>query len=341
MLRAKGSNVCWFIAGIVFTLGGLLVLTGTSLFSQDPAKKPTTPASPGTPTALTRPSPAPKPADGKLRIIAFGAHPDDCELRLAGTAAKWAALGHQVKFVSVTNGDIGHWGMAGGPLAQRRTDEVKKCAKILGIQTEVLDVHDGELLPTLENRKLITKLIREWNADVVLSHRPNDYHPDHRNVGILVQDAAYMVTVPYFCPDVPFLESNPVFMYYEDRFTKPTRFAADVVVNIDDVIDKKLEAVAALESQFYEGGCNGNPRQVPDPKDDKAVAARRAEVRASFDGRFAATAKRFNLQLAQWYGTEAAPKIKYAEAFEICEYGRMPNQDELRKLFPFFPPRSN
>ena len=62
--------------------------------------------------------------DGKLRIIAFGAHPDDCEFKLGGTAAKWAALGHHVKLVSVTNGDIGHWRMAGGPLAMRRTAEV-------------------------------------------------------------------------------------------------------------------------------------------------------------------------------------------------------------------------
>src|SRR5262245_16895365 len=164
--------------------------------------------------------PSTPPEDGKLRIIAFGAHPDDCELRVAGAAAKWAALGHHVKFVSVTNGDVGHWQMAGGSLAQRRQAEVQQCAKLLGIQSQVLDIHDGELLPTLENRKAITRLIREWKADMVLSHRPNDYHPDHRNVGVLVQDAAYMVTVPYFCPETPFLQKNPVFLYYEDRFTK-------------------------------------------------------------------------------------------------------------------------
>ena len=98
--------------------------------------------------------------DGKLRIIAFGAHPDDCELKVAGTAAKWAALGHHVKLVSLTNGDIGHWAMAGGPLAQRRTAEVQKCAKILGTTSQVIDIHDGELLPTLEKRTIVTNLIR-------------------------------------------------------------------------------------------------------------------------------------------------------------------------------------
>src|SRR5207247_1381166 len=159
--------------------------------------------------------------DGKLRIICFGAHPDDCELRAAGVATKWAAMGHHVKFVSVTNGDIGHWRDAGGPLAKRRNNEVQECAKILGIQSEVLDIHDGELLPTLENRRTLTRLIRDWKADVVMSHRPNDYHPDHRYTGILVQDSAYMVTVPFFCPDTPILKDNPVFLFYPDRFKKP------------------------------------------------------------------------------------------------------------------------
>jgi len=275
--------------------------------------------------------------DGKLRIIAFGAHPDDCELKVAGAAARWAAQGHHVKFVSVTNGDIGHWNMAGGPLAKRRQAEVEQCAKILGIQSQVLDIHDGELLPSLENRRTITRLIREWKADVVLSHRPNDYHPDHRNVGILVQDAAYMVTVPFFCPDSPYLKNNPVFLYYEDRFTKPTRFSADIIVAIDEVIDKKLAVVEALASQFYEGGANGGPHLVPDPSNTAAVELRKKAVREQFDKRFLATAQRFGLQMVEWYGEVGAKKVRYAEAFEICEYGRMPSKAEIRKLFPFLP----
>ena len=313
---------------IGLTCLGLGALLGVILRGDAPGVR----AAPADPLKAATP-----PDDGKLRIIAFGAHPDDCELKVAGTAAKWAALGHHVKFVSVTNGDVGHWGSAGGPLARRRTAEVKRCAEILNIQSEVLDIHDGELLPTLENRRTITRLIREWKADLVLSHRPNDYHPDHRNVGILVQDAAYMVTVPFFCPDTPYLTKNPVFLFYEDRFLKPNRFSADIVVAIDDVIEKKLGAMAALESQFYEGGCNGGPQLVPDPKNEAAVAARKATVQEQFRGRFADTAKRFGLQLSPWYGAEGAKQVKYAEAFEVCEYGRMPNREEIRKLFPFFP----
>ena len=286
--------------------------------------------------AVPKPAPAPEATDGKVRIICFGAHPDDNEFRAGGVAAMWAAQGHHVKFVSTTNGDIGHWGMAGGPLAQRRTAEVERCAEIFGIETEVLDIHDGEIMPTLENRRTIVRLIREWRADIVMCHRPNDYHPDHRYTAMLVQDAGYMVTVPFFCPDVPYLRRNPVFLFYQDRFQKPNPFAANIAVGIDEVIDKKLDAALALASQTLEGGCNGNERLYPENDPDKRKA-REQEVRRRFDGRFASTADQFRKELADWYGQERAKKIKYAEVFEICEYGRRPSKQEIRKLFPFFP----
>ena len=270
----------------------------------------------------------------KLRIIAFGAHPDDNELRLAGTAAKWAALGHHVKFVSVTNGDIGHWREAGGPLARRRTQEVQQAAKLLGITTQVLDLHDGELEPTMENRRTMTRLIRDWKADIVLGHRPEDYHPDHRAVGQLVRDASYMVTVPYFCPDTPHLERNPVFLSYEDRFTRPDPMRGDIVVAIDDVVEKKLAAVEAMPSQFYEGGANGGPALVP--ADEPGKARRKTEVREGFKKRFASTAQRFRDKLRELYGAQRGDAVQYAEAFEISEYGRRPTAEEIRRLFPFF-----
>jgi len=282
------------------------------------------------------PSPSPMEGrDGRLRIIAFGAHPDDCEWSVGGTGAKWAAQGHHVKFVSCTNGDIGHWGMAGGSLARRRAAEVKKCGEILGTSSQVLDIHDGELMVTMDNRRLICRLIREWKADIVISHRPNDYHPDHRYVGVLVMDAAYMVTVPFFCPDTPPLARNPVFLFSEDEFQRPNPFTADIVVSVDDVIEKKFSAMEALESQFYEGGCNGGPHLVPDPKDAKAVEARKRQVREEFVGYFSATAGRFRGALERYYGKARAERIRYAEAFEICEYGRRPDPEEIRRLFPF------
>jgi LmbE family N-acetylglucosaminyl deacetylase len=269
----------------------------------------------------------------KLHIVAFGAHPDDCELQCGGSAILWSDAGHTVRFVSVTNGDIGHWQSAGGPLARRRYDEVQKAAKILGTTTVVLDNHDGELMPTLENRALVTRQIRIGEADLVIAHRPNDYHPDHRYTGVLVQDAAYMVAVPFYCPDTKPLSGNPVFMYYHDRFQKPNPFDPDIVVSIDDVVERKLEALAVMESQFLEGGATGHAGLLPKNEADKP--RRQAEVKAGFERRFASVANRYRDKLVALYGDERGAKVRYAEAFEVCEYGRQPTKQELRELFPF------
>jgi LmbE family N-acetylglucosaminyl deacetylase len=277
-----------------------------------------------------------QPAGGsprKLHVVAFGAHPDDCELQCGGSAVLWSEAGHAVKFVSVTNGDIGHWQMAGGPLAARRADEVQKAAKILGTLTVVLDNHDGELMPTLENRREVTRQIRTGEADLVLAHRPNDYHPDHRYTGVLVQDSAYMVAVPFFCPDTKPLLSNPVFMYYYDRFQQPNPFEPDVVVAIDDVVDRKLQALGVMESQFLEGGALGHQGLLP--KNELDRPRRQAEVRAGFERRFAGVADRYRDKLVELYGEERGRRVRFAEAFEVCEYGRQPTAEELRELFPF------
>jgi LmbE family N-acetylglucosaminyl deacetylase len=271
-----------------------------------------------------------------LRIVVFGAHPDDAEYKAGGSAALWAKAGHKVKLCSVTNGDIGHWQMAGGELAMRRTAEAAACAKKLGVESQVLDIHDGELLPTLENRKLITKVIREWQADVVIAHRPWDYHPDHRYVGVLVQDAAYMVTVPFFCPDVPILKNNPVFLYSSDGFQKPYPFRADIAVAIDETFEQKIDAIHELESQHYEGGANGSAEHVASVPPAGDVEGRKAWLRKRWDGRQSAEARKGREALVKWYGEEKAKDVKYAELFEICEYGKQPSDAEIRKLFPFY-----
>ena len=205
-----------------------------------------------------------------LRIIAFGAHPDDAELKASGVAALWAAAGHKVKFVAMTNGDVGHFGTAGGPLARRRAAEVAECARILGIETEVMDIHDGELTPSLENRKTMARLIRSWQADIVMGHRPYDYHPDHRYTGVLMDDSAVVVVAPFFVPDTPPTRRNPVFLYYSDGFQDPKPFTPSIVVGIDDVAEKKWalrlgDAVAVRRRGFLAGAyaaerTKGRPR---------------------------------------------------------------------------------
>jgi len=280
------------------------------------------------------PSSARPANDGKLNIIVFGAHPDDAEYRGAGVAMKWAKLGHHVKFVSATNGDIGHWQMAGGPLALRRRNEVTAVDRKLGVATDVLDIHDGEITPTLEYRRMITRLIRQWNADIVITNRPNDYHPDHRYTSILVQDSAYMVGVPFFTPDVSPLKRNPVFLYTSDRFQRPNPFRADVAVGIDEVMEPTLDALLLMESQIQEGGADGNASLYP-AGDEAVRQRRREEVRATLARRYQAQADNYRDALTKFYGQEKARGIRYAQAFEVCEYGRQPSQDELKQLFPF------
>ena len=280
-----------------------------------------------------RPQAAVVPDDDKVRVIVFGAHPDDPEIKAGGVGVLWAEQGHHVKFVALTNGDIGHWGMAGGPLAQRRTQEVEKASGILGIdEVQVLDIHDGELMPTLENRRKVVRLIREWKADVVIVHRPNDYHPDHRNSGLLVRDAMYMVTVPFFAPDTPYLENNPVLLYKYDRFTRPYAFQPDIVVDIDQAIDRKVNALAVMESQFVEGGCCG--RQIVIENEQQRTEGRE-QARERFRRGNASWANTHREQLIETYGEERGQQVQYAEAFEIAEHGARPSRDRLRELFPF------
>src|SRR5712692_5141952 len=267
-----------------------------------------------------------------LRVIAFGAHPDDCDLKAGGLAAKFTALGHKVKFVSLTNGDAGHQSEGGGQLAMRRRAEAQEAGRRIGIEYEVLDNHDGRLMPTLDIREQIIREIRQWKADIVIGPRPNDYHPDHRYTGVLVQDASYMVTVPNIVSDTPALRRNPVFLYYSDRFTRPQAFRADIVVSIDDVYQKKVAMLDAHVSQFYEWlpWTAGQFEQVPkDPVARKTWLATRpiaiSNVRPEWRD-----------ALERLYGPEAQ-RIQHAEAFEITEYGRTPSEEETRKLFPFFP----
>jgi len=266
--------------------------------------------------------------NGKSRIIVIGAHPDDCDSDAGGTATLLAAMGHAVKFVAVTNGDAGHHLIQGKQLAERRYKETQEVARRLGVTYDVLDNHDGMLLPNLEVRLQIIRKIREWNADVVIAPRPNDYHPDHRYTGVLVQDAAYMVAVPNIAYDVPALRKNPVFLYTADHFQRPNPFRPDIAIDISSVFEKKISALDAHESQFYEWmpWIGHYEKDVPAGKEarfkwlvSRYSSPMKTDVRAA---------------LEKWYGKEKAEKASFAEAFEICEYGTQPSESQIRQLFP-------
>ncbi len=263
-----------------------------------------------------------------LQIIMIGAHPDDCDIKGGGTAALFSEMGHNVKFVSVTNGDAGHMEQGGGVLAQRRYKETQEVAKRLGITYDVLDHHDGELLATLPIRLEIIRKIREWNADVVIAHRSNDYHPDHRYAAILVQDAAFMVGVPNIAADTPPLRKNPVFLYFQDNFQKPYPFQPNIAIDITSVIDKKIHALDAHTSQFYEW--------LPWVSNYKGVVPEGKEERVAWlkGNRSGSVTPKASETLKKWYGPEKASNAKFVELFEICEYGSQPSEDEIRQLFP-------
>lgn len=263
-----------------------------------------------------------------LNIVVVGSHPDDPDVVAGGTAIKFALLGHNVLFVSLTNGDAGHYSKGGGELARIRRAEAEEAGKRYGVTYQVLDNHDGELMPDLHVRLQIIRLIRNWNADVVIGPRANDYHPDHRNTAILVQDAAYMVIVPNVAPDTPPLKKNPVFLYVQDNFQKPNPFSPDIAIDISDVIDRKMFGVSAHHSQFFEWlpWLDGELESIPkSDKDRMNWLKERWTFPITIDVR---------KSLERWYGADKARTITEAEAFEICEYGRYPDESEIRRLFP-------
>lgn len=262
----------------------------------------------------------------KINVIVIGAHPDDADGSTGGTAIKFAELGHNVLFVSLTNGDAGHQSMGGGSLAKRRRAEADEAGKRFGVKYVVLENHDGELLPTLELRKEVIRLIRQWNADIVIGPRPNDYHPDHRNTATVIQDAAYMVIVPNVVSDTPPLKKNPLFLYSQDRFQKPYPFQPEIVIDISDVFDRKIYAMSAHESQYFEW--------LPWTNGIEAPSEEKERIEWLKSSRTSSIIPSVRKSLIKWYGDEKGTNVTQAEAFEICEYGFHPSDEEIIELFP-------
>jgi LmbE family N-acetylglucosaminyl deacetylase len=271
--------------------------------------------------------------DASLRVLVIGAHPDDADICCGGLALKYSSQGHIVKFVSCTNGATGHFNIGGIELARRRYAEAQESATIANLsEYQILDWHTGELEPTVVNRKVIIKIIRDFKPDLIITHRPNDYHPDHRYTSQLVQDASYIITVPNMLPLTDIVTKTPVICYVYDEFQKPYPFRPDVVVSIDDVIDKKISMLHCHESQMYEWipYNNGILDQVPADDDD-----RRKLLEEQYDPVWRNIADLYRERLIKLYGPEKGRAIKYAEAYEICEYGSALPNEEIFRLFPF------
>lgn len=269
-----------------------------------------------------------------LRILVIGAHPDDADIKAGGSAARWCGLGHTVKLVSLTDGGGGHQSMAGPLLAQRRKREANAAAAVIGASYEVFNIPDGELHDGLEYRHRVIRLIRSFRPDLIITHRTTDYHPDHRFTGQLVQDAAYLLTVPAVCPDSPHLPASPVILYFSDAFKKPCRFEPHVVVDIEDVFDKVTAMLHCHQSQFYEWlpYNAGYLDQVPatEPARLRWLAERMAQ-------RIGPLADRYRDLVIGTYGAEKGNAVRLIEAFEISEYGAPLDGRTRSRLFPFLP----
>ncbi len=267
----------------------------------------------------------------KRRYLMIGAHPDDPDIRFGGTAILLARAGHVVKFVSLANGDCGHYAMSGKALARRRAAEAQAAKAIAGIHEYqiLMENHDCELEASLENRRKVIQIIREFKPDVVLGHRLCDYHADHRAAAQLVQDAAYLTQVPKFCPESPIPEQNPVFAYVWDVFTDPRPFRTDAAVPIDEVMDLKCRMLDCQVSQFYEWlpwerGITVNPKQM-------TWEEKRRYLTEHWGSRYMTAANDARQLLIETYG-EAGKHVQFAECFELSPYGRNISRGEFQAL---------
>lgn len=267
-----------------------------------------------------------------LRLLILGAHPDDAEYHAGGLATLYRQWGHEVRFISATNGDAGHHQIAGKELAARRLREAQASASVIGATCEVWDYADGHLQATLELRWRIVRAVREFRPDLLLTHRTHDYHPDHRALAEAVRDALYLVTVPALVPEVPIVARDPVVGYLPDRFVRPTPLHGDVALDVGPYLDTIVAMLACHESQFFEWlpFNRGVADQVPQDR-----AARLAWLRDGYRRELHARAERYRGALVETYGSPRGRQVELAEVFEISEYGSALDAGSRRRLFPF------
>ena len=263
------------------------------------------------------------------RLLVLGAHPDDAEFHAGGLVAQYCQAGHVVKLVSVTNGGAGHHQRASGELVELRRREAQAAGAVVGAEYVTWDHPDGALLPSLAVREQIIREIRAFAPDLVLTHRTNDYHPDHRAVGQAVQDASYMVTVPLVCPETPILERDPIVAYMNDHFTRPCPLRPDVIVDITNEIDVVVQMLACHESQVFEFLPYNRSIPGPVPVD---IGERLEWLKSWYGARVAERSTHFAEAVAAWRQVHDATPA-YVEVYEISEYASQLTEEKKRALF--------
>lgn len=281
-----------------------------------------------------------------MKILMIGAHQDDNEFRCGGLAHKYVQMGYDVRFLSMCNGCGGHHILSPEETTRVRAQESAKVAEFLGVTYDVWDIDDCSIEADLATRRRLIRYIRAYAPDMIITHRPNDYHADHRAVGLLVQDASYMLIVPHECPDVPAMRKTPVILYNIDYFKNPP-FRGDIVIDVDQEVDVKLKIASLNVSQVYEWLPYAKGKEVPESPEERFQFLKGMDITADttdeevlaaswgYSVRFAKVAATFRKQLIERYGQERGSRVRYAEAYDICPYGG-PITEELKKaLFDF------
>lgn len=206
----------------------------------------------------------------KLHILAIGAHPDDVELGCAGTLLKHIAAGYKAGIVDLTKGELGTRGTVAV-----RMKEVEASTKILGLSArENLGFKDGFFKNDEEHQLALIKMIRKYQPDVVLTNATNDRHPDHARSAELTRDACFLsglskIETKFNGKGQAAFRPKAVYHYIQALHVDP-----NFVVDISAHFEKKLEAIRAFKSQFYNPKSNEPDTFISSPQFIEFVKAR-------------------------------------------------------------------
>lgn len=265
----------------------------------------------------------------KYKVLSIGAHPDDADTSAGGLLCKLKAKGWDVRLLSLTDGSAGTYDIehSGQKLAEIRKKEAAASGALLGGRYDVWDLQDARLTASIENRERLIRYIRECDPALIITNRPGDYHPDHRNTALLVADASYLLTVPTVCSDVEPMEVMPVILYWADDFERPYPCQPDVVVPIDGYEESLLQLACCHESQYFDW------MYWPDRMDHKDWPREKQveELRTRYLRNGRSNRDYTEKQLIEQLGEERAAEVKAVQYFEVCEFGE-PLTEELRRV---------
>ena len=185
-----------------------------------------------------------------MNILAIGAHPDDIEILCAGTLARYAEVRHTVTMAVFTDGSMGDAHLPPAELARIRHKEARAAAAVIGARLLWPGITDEHVFANEAQRRVMIDLLRDADPDVILTHSPNDYHPDHRHVSQLVFDSYFQKGLPHILKQTrPACRFGQTQLYYMDNIGgldfRPTEY-----VDITATMATKRKMLACHQSQF-------------------------------------------------------------------------------------------